>query len=393
MIPNKPIRIGIDGTPLHGNPTGIGRYIVELSQEVDKLLPHAEFYVYSLFPIQMPVASDRWVHRIVPLVVPRFLRLRSVLKFYRSPVFERDSLDVFWGAGGFLPRLPRRVRTLLTVYDLGFKVVPETLSVSSLWTQRLFLRRDVAEADVVYTISYGTAERLYNVSRRRADGVIQPSISRVFTTQSDHRVAKVLEGYGIQTPYILSVATWEPRKNLRLLISTFLRMRREGLLDDYTLVLVGPEGWKERGLEELTRQQQEHGLKVLGYVPDEDLPALYAGAKVFVFPSRYEGFGIPVLEARAAGTRVVTTDIPELREAGGESAIYITPNREGLRDGIFTALSRRPDAVPTKALGYPTWKDGAKILAEALLRLGNQVDLRGVAPQRETDVRYSLLNH
>jgi glycosyltransferase involved in cell wall biosynthesis len=95
------------------------------------------------------------------------------------------------------------------------------------------------------------------------------------------------------------------------------------------------------------------------------LPTLYAGADAFVFPSIYEGFGIPVLEAQACGTRVVTSDIPELREAGGGDAMYIQPTEEGIRTGILAALKQQKS--PPASYAHPTWREGAETLALALL--------------------------
>jgi glycosyltransferase involved in cell wall biosynthesis len=103
----------------------------------------------------------------------------------------------------------------------------------------------------------------------------------------------------------------------------------------------------------------------LGRVPDSDLAALYSGCDAFVFPSIYEGFGIPVLEARACGARVVATDTPEIREAGGDGTTYIAPTPEGLRSGILHVLSR-PKRQTMATLCLPTWEESATTLARVL---------------------------
>jgi glycosyltransferase involved in cell wall biosynthesis len=174
--------------------------------------------------------------------------------------------------------------------------------------------------------------------------------------------------FDLSRPYILSVATREPRKNLSLLIRTFVGMKKEGLITSHELVLAGDRGWKD---EEIREAVDEVGRSVhdIGYVAEDELPALYSGSDVFVFPSKYEGFGMPVLEARACGTRVVTTDSPELREAGGQNAVYITPTEESLRRGILQALATpRPQPL---ALTNHSWAQSASAMVEVFRQLAS----------------------
>src|SRR4029077_11293484 len=171
-----------------------------------------------------------------------------------------------------------------------------------------------------------------------------------------------LSRLGVKRPYLLSVATPEPRKNLDAVLRAYIELKRDGKLSEHQLVLAGPTGWKNRGLKQRLDEARPYGLVLAGYVPDESMPMLYAGADALVFPSLYEGFGMPVLEARACGARVVTTDIPELREAGDEYAIYVQPTLDGVKTGIMKAVGL-PKAAP--AVGR-TWKDAARILARAL---------------------------
>jgi glycosyltransferase involved in cell wall biosynthesis len=142
-------------------------------------------------------------------------------------------------------------------------------------------------------------------------------------------------------------------------------MKSEGLLPKHRLILVGERGWRDGKLAGIVRAAADHGVMALGRVPDGDLPALYSGCDAFIFPSIYEGFGIPVLEARACGARVVATDTPEIREAGGDGTTYITPTPEGLRSGILHALSgQKRQTMPT--LCWPTWEESATTLAGVL---------------------------
>jgi glycosyltransferase involved in cell wall biosynthesis len=362
----KFLRIGIDGRPLQGKRAGTGRYIFELCRELDKALPYAQFYVYSQVPVETPVSSERWVLRIDQSSAKKYMNSIMWLKLRCGTLCEKDKLDVFWGGATFLPRLSSNVMTVVSVYDLNHKIVPKTMTTAALWAYRLFFSHDINRADIILTISEGTSQRLYKFEGCKAAGVIRPAISKSFRVPSPLEIQNCLNFYNICSPYILSIATREPRKNLELLIRTFLNMKKEGLLPLHKLVLGGDRGWKNKRLTTLIEKETSSNIMSLGYISDDYLPSLYAGADVFVFPSIYEGFGIPVLEARACGTRVVTSDIPELREAGGANAIYITPSEIGIQKGILEALIRKSHEKHQES-NMPTWEDGAKILSAALM--------------------------
>jgi len=186
-------------------------------------------------------------------------------------------------------------------------------------------------------------------------------VDEAFSPAPAAAIEACLARHSLKRPYLLAVGTWEPRKNLELLIETVRDMKQEGLFPVHRLALVGRSGWKNSRLADLVARHSDWVLP-LGYVPDEEMPALYSAAEAFVFPSIYEGFGMPVLEARACGTPVVTTDIPELREAGGEDAIYIQPTASGLREGLLRVL-QNPPGRRGRPTSLPTWEEGARTLA------------------------------
>jgi glycosyltransferase involved in cell wall biosynthesis len=167
----------------------------------------------------------------------------------------------------------------------------------------------------------------------------------------------------------LTVGTWEPRKNLELLVRVFRALRAADEFHDYRLVLAGGAGWKDERLRRMlqvggsvSNPIMSDGVTATGFVTDDELADLYSGCRAFVFPSAYEGFGIPVLEARACGAPVVATDLPELREAGGEGAIYVPPTDAGLREGLRRVVAARPAPPPAPAV-LPTWRQSAQVLA------------------------------
>jgi glycosyltransferase involved in cell wall biosynthesis len=359
----QPLKIGLDGRMLIGNPTGVGRYVIELARCLDELCPKAEFFIYSNKPISFLAPSNRWQLSVEPFTVLEKIPASVWYKIAAARLCHRDQIDVFWAGATLLPfGLSPQTRVVSTVYDLVHKIAPETMATTLRFLHDVFFASDVRRADYVLSISEGTSQRLKRFVGRKADGVVYPAVNDTFFPQSEETVNDCLKRYNVSSPYLLAVATWEPRKNLELLIRTYVEMKNAGLIS-YQLVLVGGKGWKDERLTQLFEHIPRDHVKPLGYVPDSDLPALYTGAEVFIFPSKYEGFGIPVLEARACGTQVITTDIPELHEAGGESSIYINPTKEGIWNGLLETLRRK--AILSIAIPN-SWKTGAILLAKAL---------------------------
>jgi glycosyltransferase involved in cell wall biosynthesis len=360
------LRIGLDGDALRAPLSGVGQYIFNLCRELDALLPEARFIAYSrLSSPAVLLPSPRWQLRTEPLVAFRRLPSFVWLKTRCRAMCESDGVNVFWAGRTLHPKLACGVRTVCTVHDLNYLVVPETMQFQSRWSSRLWFRGDILTADCVLANSYGTAERIRTMIGAKVTDVVPPGVTPQFhpsQSVSEIEIPEYLARLGVKRPYLLSVATPEPRKNLDTVLRAYIDLKKEGKLSGHQLVLAGPTGWKNRALKQRLDEARPHGLVLAGYVPDESMPMLYAGADALVFPSLYEGFGMPVLEARACGARVVTTDIPELREAGDEHVIYVQPTLEGIKAGILRATGL---PQPPPALGR-TWNEAARILARAL---------------------------
>jgi glycosyltransferase involved in cell wall biosynthesis len=360
------MKIGIDGTTLGGNRAGVGRYVFELCRALDRQLPHAEFFVYSHIQVEMPVESPRWHSRVEP--TPAFAKLRNILWLkLRAPILcRKDRLDAFWACGTFLPNLPPSVWSVVTVYDMNRWLVKDTMKWTAYVAHKLFIGRDIIRAKCIVAISYGTAKRQYEILGRRADFIVPPAVSAKFHRPNDDVITSTITKLGIQTPFFLAVGTLEPRKNLALLIEVFVNLKREGNLPAHQLILVGGKGWNDTALRTLLIENQDAGIKHLGYVDDSDLPSLFAGSDAFVFPSIYEGFGMPVLEARACAARVIASDIPEIREAGGIGPIYIEPTPEALKSALLQIGANKGLGKTTADFSLSRWDESAADLARAL---------------------------
>lgn len=231
---------------------------------------------------------------------------------------------------------PRRsVPLVVTVLDLSFILFPEYHGRWWRTMARRGLRRAVREADALIAISEHTADDLIRLTGVRRERV------HVIPLAADPRFAPVNNPavpvrYGIEGPYVLYVGALEPRKNLGVLLHAFAQMGNT----DVKLVLAGPRGWM---FDEIFDTVQRLGLssRVVfpGFVPDEDLPALLSGAEAFVYPSRYEGFGLPVLEAMSCGVPVITTNASSLPEVAGDAAVTVAPNdAAGLSNALRNVL-------------------------------------------------------
>jgi glycosyltransferase involved in cell wall biosynthesis len=237
--------------------------------------------------------------------------------------------DVYHGPAVFLPHVKLGYGTVVTIHDLVSFLFPETVPRKYSLYMRLMTRLAARSADRIIAVSHATKEDLVQVLRVPPTKIVViheavgPEFSRL---PSPEAVRDVVQRYGLRPPYCLFVGNLEPRKNLPALIEAFAQVRRRlgaaGL--SAQLVLAGTRAWLHAGI---FRAVETHGLAAsvvfTDYVPLADLPALYAGAMCFVFPSLYEGFGLPVLEAMAAGAPVVAARTGSIPEVAGDAALLV----------------------------------------------------------------------
>lgn len=355
------MRIGIDGTLLGLKRTGIGRYVYELCKELDKVMPEATFYIYSNKKIDMPVISNRWILREERSWFIRNLKAIIWLKFFAGNRCNKDEIDIFWGCGTFLPHFKGRVRTISTVYDLNLYLAPKTMAKSTYLVHKLFYKADVNKAHSLVAISTGTAQKIKQKLNKDVSAIVLPSVSLEFKRPSVQKLSTTLSKYKIYPPYLLAVGTQEPRKNLTILINAFARIKNIDQFKNHTLVLVGASGWRNSEFQEAFNKNQKNDIRLLGYIENEDLPAIYSGADIFIFPSIYEGFGIPVLEARACGARILASDIDEVREAGGVGPLYIKPTEQNIVEALIN-IKLNNNQGQSNSNNFASWRDGAQIM-------------------------------
>ena len=301
-------RICLDATPLLGARTGVGRYTLSLLEALtaydDELVATAfTFRGRGQLAAQVP-AGIEVTGRPVP--VTPLHRLWAHAEWPKVELLSGAS-DVFHATNFVLPPL-HQARGVVTIHDLSYLRHPETVSTASARYREL-VPRSLTRASVVVTPSATTAALL-----REAYDVRVPVQVTPLGVGEQWASARPLEGaerarLGLPSSYLLFVGTLEPRKDLRTLLDAHRLVP-----DAPPLVLVGPPGWGE--------QLDVSGCITPGFLGDDLLPSVVAGASALVLPSRDEGFGLPVLEALRAGTPVVASDLPVLREVGGDLVTY-----------------------------------------------------------------------
>jgi glycosyltransferase involved in cell wall biosynthesis len=218
------------------------------------------------------------------------------------------------------------IPTVLTVHDLIFRHLPEHHKPLNRWYLNLTMPLYCRRAGHIIAVSEHTKRDLisaYGIAAEKVS-VVYEAAAPEFCPQPAQTVAAVRARYNLPERYLLFVGTIEPRKNLTRLLAAFEAVHADGLADG--LVIVGQRGWLYGDFfARLEESPVREVILLPGYVPDDDLPAFYAGAQALVLPSVYEGFGLPVLEAMACGTPVVASTASSIPEIGGEAALYFDP--------------------------------------------------------------------
>ena len=316
------MRIAFDGTALRPGRTGVGYYTEHLLHHLAQTASNDELIVVSNRSIDTTSPLPSRVRVATPTRrVPRLVWMQTLA----VTALREVEADVVHFTNGMLP-LMSSVPTVVTIHDMSLRLYPRYHPPRRVILNRPLVDVAARRADAIITPSE-TAKRdivrLYQLDPKRVHVVYEaaaPNFKRVQDTSAlDHVRAR----YGLGERVILYVGTIEPRKNLPTLIDAFAARQRSGELR-HQLVCVGPYGWLSRGIEKQIRRAGAAGaIKFTGYVPFDDLSAIYSLAEMFVYPSMYEGFGLPVVEAMACGVPVITGRTAALSEIGGGAIMEI----------------------------------------------------------------------
>ncbi len=370
------MKIGIDVTAAITQGGGIGRYTRELIFALTAVDQHNEFHFFSAktptaSPVPNPIPrtknvqlhtaplDERWLYRL-------WYRLRLPLPVQTFT----GGLDLFHSPDFVLPPVHGRIPTLLTVHDLSFVHYPETFPERLVSYLNRVVPWSVGRATHILADSQATKDDLTAVWRVPPEKVtvLYSGVHGRFQPVTDEqKLTAVRQRYQLgDAPYILAVGTVQPRKNYQMLIRAFQPIART---HPHNLVITGGKGWlMEEMMAEVARQGLHGRVHFPGFVADEDLPALYSGAALFVLPSLYEGFGLPLLEAMGCGVPVISSNASSLPEVAGDAAIQLSPHdQKGWTEAIHHLLADPVARTRLVAAGFRqarrfTWEQSARQL-------------------------------
>jgi glycosyltransferase involved in cell wall biosynthesis len=364
------MRIALDYTAGIRQGAGIGQYVRCL---VDAMLAQDTSNQYTLItsghPTQersFPVASN--VHGRSVGIADRYL---NILWYrWRVPLYANyftGPADIYHGLDFGLPPLKGKVRKVVTVYDLAFLEHPETAVPSLAAYLNKVVPEAVAAADVVAAISYATKQALITHYQAPPEKIIVipcgvgPQFQRV---TNQRRLEEIRHKFELQHPLIFSVGTLEPRKNHLGLIKAFYEAQKS--CKTAMLAIAGGKGWMYEETQNLVAELKlENKVRFLGRVSESELITLYSLADIFAFPSFFEGFGIPPLEAMACGSPVITSNTSSLPEVVGNAALLVDPHdTHAIAQAITEMMENEPLRENLRQKGYVqvqhyTWSQAA----------------------------------
>lgn len=334
------MRIAIDATSIPPKPAGAGTYALELVRamaERDRRDGYALFTRTRLLDAETQSKKNWHVEHVGGGRVRRLLWEQTSLRRRLDTL----GIDVLHSTHHTLPLRPVRSRRVVTIHDVTFFRIPDrypplrrlyfktVTKLAARVADAIIVPSDTVRDDVIRTL-HAAPSQVHTVYE---------AAGQQFTMMPREESAVTAQKYGLTSPFVLSVGSREPGKNRARLLEALAALKADGVPTG--LAVVGQEAWRFEGEDDLIARLSMQGhVRYLGYVPAEDLPALYNAATVFAFPSLYEGFGLPVLEAMACGTPVLTSNISATAEIASDAAVLVDPlDVASIRDGLRGLLT------------------------------------------------------
>ncbi|HEX8890115.1 MAG TPA: glycosyltransferase family 1 protein [Pyrinomonadaceae bacterium] len=338
------MHVGLDAIPLATPRTGVGHYTFELARHLARIAPVDQFELISPFAFTEEVEgkAQQNLPANLRLVQPKIDSLKRRWFALGLPLYIKQSgLSLFHGTNYEVP-LWGKSPSVLTIHDLSLLLHPKTHEARLVRRGRTRLPLMARAASHIITPSESVKREVseYLKINPTKITVIPEAPREIFRPADDKEVAEIRRRLNVEDEFILSVGTIEPRKNLLTLVKAFPEVLRS-INSCPQLVVVGREGWLTHELfSEIERSGiEKNRLRFTGYLSDTELRALYSSCRAFVYPSLYEGFGLPPLEAMACGAPVVASRVPSLIEAGKAASLVAPLDVQALAQSIINLLS------------------------------------------------------
>ncbi len=332
------MRIGIDARKLHD--FGIGTYIRNLLRHLARMDDRTEYVVVCRPEDRETLAALGPNFHAVPETAGNY----TVAEQVKIPMaLKREGVTLFHAPHYVLPPLIR-CRSVVTIHDCIHLMFPQYLPNRFAFDYaRTSIRGAAKRATRVLTVSESSKRdilKYVDTQPEKIDVIYNAYDERFAIDPAEEDVVRVRERFQLQDEFVLYAGNVKPHKNLERLIDAFQIVRKRGL-DHLKLVMIGDDISKYTSLRRAVHRHQLHKyVRFLGYLPEETLAVMYRLAGVFVFPSLYEGFGLPPLEAMASGTPVVTSNVSSLPEVAGDAAVLVDPyDPNAIADGIYRVLT------------------------------------------------------
>lgn len=361
---NREDKILVDSISLLSPLTGIGRYTYEVSKQLeeDNSLLIEYFYGYYSKKLIKP-SSSKEIKGLKSFISKKPMIKKIVRKILLSYVhLFSKSYELYWQPN-FIPNSGIKAKKIVTtVHDFSFILYRDFHPKERIEYIEKYFFNNLDRSDMIITGSEYTKREILKYTKFKEDKIV------VIYHGIDHNLFKVYQkielGFDLPSKFILSVGSIEPRKNLLRLLKAYQGLPLE-IKDEYKLLLVGFSGWENSEIISLIKELEEY-VQYLGFISDEELAQVYNLATLFVYPSLYEGFGLPVLEAMACGTAVVSSGLSSLPEVGGDAPLYCDPySITDIQEKIVSTLadSSKRDSMVEKGLAQAqkfSWQKSAQ---------------------------------
>jgi glycosyltransferase involved in cell wall biosynthesis len=330
------IRIAFDATSLQRNKMGAGVYIFQLLSALAIVDQNNLYYIFTSPENIETIGIKQSNFNFIPVILlNRIARIAWEQTALPLQIINLK-IDVLHSPHYTTPII-KNCKSVVTFHDMTFYLFPEMHEKSKVILFKSMIQYSSLATDKIISVSQSTSTdiaKILNIAPTKICTVLSAANPKYILQDTNH-IEQVCSKYSlIQKRYLLFVGALEPRKNIPLLIKAYSKLVKE--FPNIPLVIVGKKGWMYQSIFELVESLDiSSEVKFLGYVDEDDLVTLYSGAKVFIYPSTYEGFGFPVLEAMQCGTPVITSNTSSLPELTGDSALLINPNNV---DDLLTAM-------------------------------------------------------